>query len=217
MKAPLPTKEQQGGYMLVEIMVSLMIFTMVAVASATALLSIVDANSKAQALKAVMDNLSVAVENISRTVRIGTDIKCLPVSAGGSLGTEAQDITTCREGTKGISFLPQDASDTTDRLQYYFKETIDAEGKTKGAIYRNRNSQEVALTAPEVIINNVTFYVLASGTTTVQSTVSSDIQGQARVFVNINGKAGATAFSATPFNIQTTVSQREIELPPIIE
>jgi type II secretory pathway pseudopilin PulG len=189
--------EQQGGYVLIEILVSLLIFTIVAVTSATALLSIVDANAKSQTLKSVMDNLSVAVENMSRTMRIGTDIKCLDVASN----TESQNSTQCASGTDGVTFLPQDATSINDRVQYYFK---------NGAIYRKYTTRlnmttETALTAPEVSIDSVKFYVIAAGSTDAS---------QARVYININGKAGVTQLSISPFNIQTSISQREIELLP---
>jgi type II secretory pathway pseudopilin PulG len=195
--------KKQGGYMLIEIMVSLAIFSIVTITSAAALLAIIDANSKAQNLKAVMDNLSVSIENMSRSLRIGTDYKC--ITASGDAGS--YDDAMCGNGTNGISFRPQDANlaDPTDRVEYYFapdSSNLDQNGNPIGTIFRKRgNGSAVAITAPEVTIKNVKFFVMGSGPT----------PGQPRVFININGEAGITAFSLTPFNIQTSVSQREIE------
>lgn len=181
-----PTTKQ--GYMLVEILVSVMIFTLIAVTSASALLSLIDANAKSQTMKAVMDNLSVAVENMSRTIRIGTDYTCFKTIGG----TESNSNDYCDDGTIGISFIPQD-SIGGNRDQYYFSD---------GAIYRKRGTDTaVALTAPEVVIEDLSFFVFNGGST----------PGQARVFININGKAGRAGLTSTPFNIQTSVAQREIE------
>jgi type II secretory pathway pseudopilin PulG len=189
----------QGGYMLVEILVSLMIFTIVAVSSAGALLAIIDADSKAQNMRAVMDNLSVAVENISRSIRIGTDYQCVtvPDNLSGSV-----DANTCGPGTIGVSFLPQDSKDSTDRIEYYFDSVGNA---GNGRIRRYRPNQiggsgnAVDLTAPEVKLNDVKFYVDSAGATA----------GQARVFIDIAGQAGITGSKTQSlFNIQTTVSER---------
>lgn len=190
--------------MLVEIMVSLSIFAIVAVSSAGALLSIIDANAKAQTIKAVMDNLSVAVENISRTMRIGTDFQCFTVSpsnqesAHNAQGSSLNSV--CGPGTNGIVFMPQDAANSSDNVRYYLAQTT-VNGVTTGTIRRYRGTTETDLTAPEVNINSIKFHILGAGTT----------DGQPRIFIIINGTAGKTTQTQSIFNIQTTVSQREID------
>jgi len=185
--------------MLVEIMVSLSIFTLIAVSTTGALLAIMDANTKAQSLRAVMDNLNVAIENMSRTIRIGTDYRC---SNGLNDANESRQNNVCVNGKDTISFLPQDAEiingevDTTDRVYYYFKS--DENDSDKGSIYRWRRNVETALTAPEINVTKVTFYL--SG---------ADLEdGQPRVLMTVNGKAGDTVQSETSFLIQTSVTQR---------
>jgi type II secretory pathway pseudopilin PulG len=188
-------KKNSGGYMLVEILVSLTIFAFVAVTSTAALLAVMDANTKAQSLKSVMDNLSVSIENISRTVVTGTDYKCIDgPTDGGSI-----DNAVCTTGKAGISFVPQDSTDPiNDRILYYF--APDANGN--GTIYRKRGSAAaVELSAPEVNILDFTFFIIGATTT----------PGQARVFMAVNGRAGPDNFTQTRFSIQTTISQRERE------
>jgi type II secretory pathway pseudopilin PulG len=200
--------QQQGGYMLVEIMVSLMIFTLVAVASTGALLAIVDANAKSQTVKNVMDNLNVAVENMSRTIRIGTEYQCVTTYEDNSAGNPNCTST----GNSGIRFRPQDAVDDTDLITYYFCSGASVVGDEcdsteENAIIKHRPARDgrpainTAITAPEVTITKVRFYVSGASTN----------DGQPRVFMIINGNAGGASAVGTSFNLQTTVSQREAD------
>jgi Tfp pilus assembly protein PilW len=213
---------QQSGYLLIEIMVSLAIFALIATASIGAVLSVLSANGKSQAYKSVIDNTSVAVENMSRAIRTGTGYECL---SGHNIprATIYTDSTNtrpdnCPSGANGISFLPQDATDNNDRVEYYFN-------SSDKAIYRYRqtldgNTVGSRVTAPEVTINKAQFFVFGDNyldqltTNDPNSTVSAT--QQPRVFISINGTAaenGATnaqARNTTPFNIQTTVSERSL-------
>jgi type II secretory pathway pseudopilin PulG len=185
------------GYFLVEIMVSLAIFTLITVSTVGALLALIDANIKSQGLKSVMDNLNVAVENMSRGIRLGSSYTCD--------GTTGQPISLCNGSPAGISFIPQDASaascpsDPTNRTFYYLRGTT---------IYRWRCLIETALTAPEVNVTGLQFYLYGAG--------SND--GQPRVFISINGKAGLAAITSaqTLFSVQTSVSQRQPDCHELI-
>src|SRR3989344_3450237 len=64
------------GFTLIEMMVSTSIFIMVMVVAAGAILSISSANRKSQATKVAIDNLSFALESMSRHIRVGTDYSC---------------------------------------------------------------------------------------------------------------------------------------------
>ena len=178
------------GYLLLEIIVSLGIFSIIVTTSIGAVLAIVDANTKSQTTKSVIDNLSVALENISRTVRIGTNYKCLI-----SFGTTAVVGNTCVAGTIGIEFTPQDSASPTDVEDYYFDSST-------GAIYRYRASKDTypgtPLTAPEVNITSMNFNIYGSDVN----------DGQPRVFITINGQAGQTGKRGSEFSLQTTVTER---------
>jgi type II secretory pathway pseudopilin PulG len=190
-KLPLHLKKKKGGYLLMEILVSLTIFSIIVTTSVGAVLAIVDANAKSQSTKSVIDNLSVALENITRTIRIGTDYKCIISSRARGAPQEGNSDGLCSQGNEGISFIPQDAESTSDRVEYYFY---------NGAIYRYRPSKtESALTAPEVTITAMKFYLYGAGTN----------DGQPRVFVVVNGTAGPEGKRQTTFTIQSTVTQRE--------
>jgi len=64
------------AFTLVEMIISLGIFAIVAVIALGALVRIITANQKAQTLSAAMTNLNFALESMSREIRVGTQYYC---------------------------------------------------------------------------------------------------------------------------------------------
>lgn len=60
------------GFSLVEILVALSIFALIATATTTALLAVIDANARTRTLRSAIDNMTIAMESMSRTIRLGT-------------------------------------------------------------------------------------------------------------------------------------------------
>jgi prepilin-type N-terminal cleavage/methylation domain-containing protein len=69
-------KTNNHGFTLVEIIVSLAIFSVVSVVAVGALLKIVDANKKAQSIQSAMTNLNYALESMSRELRVSNVFYC---------------------------------------------------------------------------------------------------------------------------------------------
>jgi prepilin-type N-terminal cleavage/methylation domain-containing protein len=86
-------KTMQGGFSLVELMVSMFIFGIVMIISIGTLLVLVDANEKAQSEYSAMTNLTFAVDSMTREIRTGYDYYCSPASLpeSGTLPDSAQD------------------------------------------------------------------------------------------------------------------------------
>lgn len=68
------------GFTLVEMMVSLAIFSVVAVIAIGALLKVIDANKKSQSMQSAVTNINFAMESMSRDLRTGTSIQCFSSS-----------------------------------------------------------------------------------------------------------------------------------------
>ena len=68
--------QRQKGFTLIEMIVSLGIFSIVAVVALGALIKIISANKKAQTLQSAMTNLNYALESMSREMRMGTNFIC---------------------------------------------------------------------------------------------------------------------------------------------
>lgn len=66
----------QKGFSLVELMVSLAIFSIVMTTAIGTLVVMIDANAKSQALYSAMTNLSFALDSITRHIRTGNTYHC---------------------------------------------------------------------------------------------------------------------------------------------
>ncbi len=69
---------KKKGFTLIEMIVSLALFTVVAVIAIGAFLKITDSNKKSQTLKTSINNLSFALESMSREMRVGSSYYCKP-------------------------------------------------------------------------------------------------------------------------------------------
>jgi type II secretion system protein J len=176
-------KKAQGtkGFSLVEILVSIAIFSLVVVVATGALISLMDANRKAQSLKSVMNNLNFALENMSRSIRLGTQFQC-----GGE--------RNCPEGGGDFSF--------TDSKGNVVSYSFGTDENGIGRLYRQDSDdvEWVPVTAPEAKIENMRFYVTGAGSETPSR--------QPRVLLVLQGYAGTKEKSRTYFNVQTGITQR---------
>lgn len=80
------------AFTLVEMIVSLGIFAVVAVVALGALARIITANQKAQTLEAAMTNLNFGLDAMSRELRVGTDYECLSDVSPNTVITPGTDV-----------------------------------------------------------------------------------------------------------------------------
>ena len=183
----------QRGFTLIEMLIALAIFSIIMVISVGSLISLINANHKAQTLKTVVNNLHFALENMSRNIRTGTNYHC----GGGDVRLPADCATVPQTQ---LAFKARDGN--------YMAYRIDQ----NGAIVRSRSSDYTQLfdsdnlipvTAPEIKVEALSFYVDGA---------SSGDAKQPRVLilgrVTMLGK-GKVLSTAT---IETLVSQRLLDL-----
>ncbi len=181
----------QSGFTLVEMIVSVALFGIVMLVSVTALVALIDANRKAQALQSVINNLNIAIDGMSRAIREGSTYRCNTTSGGD-----------CTGGGDTIYFEQHDGSTATtnDDWVYQFR---------NGRIYRSTDgttnqSSQVAITAAEVTIEDVTFFVFGSSRTDAV---------QPKVMMVIKGSAGTQKANVkTTFHVQSTAVQRILDI-----
>lgn len=188
-----------AGFTLIEMIVAVALFAVVMIVCVGALLSLVAANRKAQALQSVMNNLNIALDGMARSVRMGSDYD------GGSVGcTGGRDAQDCAGGSRQLSFEAYGSAPTDPHWVYVF----DSDGSYCGAHQlcksENGGALFLAITSPEITIDDMLFYVVG---TTRHDTV------QPKVVIVIKGSAGASGSSArTTFHIQATAVQRVLDL-----
>jgi prepilin-type N-terminal cleavage/methylation domain-containing protein len=185
------------GFTLIEVMISVGLFSVVMTICTTALLSLVDANKKAQAIQSVMLNLNVAVDGMVRALRMGTGYRVEPIG------------TTCTVCTQ-LSFFPFGADTSTDLNRVYYR-LQDTNGDSKNEITKQYTPKgfssaiTVPMTAKEVEINNLAFYIENDG--------NAGTGPQPRVLIIIRGTAGAEKVkTTTSFNIQASATQRLLDI-----
>ncbi|MDO8471013.1 MAG: type II secretion system protein [bacterium] len=184
-KGARPTERRQSfgrGFTLIELMVAVSIFIIVMAISMGSIINVFDANRKSRSLKTVLNNLNLAVESMTKEMRFGRNYHC-----GSGAVTIPQN---CPSGDTIMSFLSSDNVQITYRLN---SQTI--EKQIGGGSY-------IAVTAPEIVIDDLVFYTLGAGT-------SDSLQP--RVLMKIKSHAGAEEGQSN-FTLQTLVSQRVLDI-----
>jgi prepilin-type N-terminal cleavage/methylation domain-containing protein len=125
-----PQRRSDGGYTLIELIVSVAIFSGVMLIAASAFMTLISLDRQARATNDVVSNLSYVVDTMARSIRTGTDY-----SGGGS----------------SFSFTNYDGQSIT----YLLKN----DGTIGQCIGSCSASSAVSLTDPRIQITTFTFYV----------------------------------------------------------
>lgn len=176
----------QKGFTLLEMLVALSVFVVILTVMMGSIVSIVDSNQKSRNKTSSLDGLNFTLESMSRLIRFGTNYHC---GSTGNLYTP-QD---CASPNNSFSFRSADGSLVT----YYL---------SSGVINRTVNGGTAyPLTPPDVFIQSLGFRVFGSSAYGVDYL-------QPRVVMTIAGYSGSKSSTRSNFNLQTTVSQRVLDI-----
>jgi prepilin-type N-terminal cleavage/methylation domain-containing protein len=183
------------GFTLIELLVSTAVFTTVMVIALGALLALAEADRKAQTLNAAVNNLSFALDSMSRTIRTGSNYHC------GNNGT-LTDTANCA-GSDPESFIAVLAADGS-KVAYCFDNGAIKRHIIQAGVLGNLGSDCTSedflpLTATDVSVTNLSFYVTG---TPIGDTI------QPKVTILVSGYVPVTETRKTKFNLQTSVTQR---------
>lgn len=187
---------RRRGFSLVEMIVSLGIFTIVLFIATSAFLAVVNADRKSRATRIAMDNLNLALEDMSRRIKTGSSYNC---------GNTMNPTDNCATGDNIFRFIDQEndtviyklGSGPTECFNSLYKET-------QGCILRTipyESPSFMLATSPEIDITKLRFFV--SGSSPLDSI-------QPVVVAMIEGTLGVDP-KKTTFKIQTTITQRKVD------
>ncbi|MEK7585044.1 MAG: type II secretion system protein [Patescibacteria group bacterium] len=188
-----------SGFTLIEIMVAVSIFSIVAVITTGALVTASNVNRKSQAIKLAIDNLSFAMDSMVLNLREGSRFGCLegtvPDNANGYLtsagAAENHLDEECTIDGQGVIFKSERAGAVDRYVIYRFKDNGSGQGRIEKV--STGDSGFIALTSNDIDINSLRFYIPSlSGTNRTPRAVIV-IEGE------VPGK------TPTRFNLQTTV------------
>ena len=192
----------QRAFTLIEIMVAVAIFAIVMLVGVGALLTMVEVNKRAQGINSVMNNLNAAVEQMSRSIRVGSTYYCgtSSVAPAKLILSQPQDCAATGGLLLAFEATGGDPSDPDDQVVYRLNGT-----QLERSLEAGDNGTWVAITAPEVIISEFQFYVTGS------DPLSTGDTEQPRVLMKIKGTAEVQG-GPTEFKVQSSVTQRLIDI-----
>lgn len=212
---------KQAGFTLIEMIVSLGVFSVVVTTAVGAILVLVSTNVQLQNEQSVMTNLSFALDTMTREMRTGYKYYCEQrpnYLAGGSgnffedgnsqediIGTSTRNCIERSQRLQGVSFFEGGNSLTKNvvgaqRITYFY----DAEAKT---IFRRVGSDPAqSIVSSGIVIQNAQFVVIGSPEL---SDASNAIQPTITIYIEATEKDDP---SAKRYYIQTTVTQRTLDL-----
>lgn len=194
------------GFTLIELMVSLTIFSIVMMVSVGALLSIIDINAKAQALYSATTNLSFALDSMTREIRTGYHYYCKDSTGTAQESFPNADSTADCINKDFISF-----SREKDNVQVgYRRREIDGKGVLEQKV---ASGNWVQITSLDVVVDEFSLTVQNSEPyyTDTSYTVGSDIS-QPVIDFRLKGYVNNGLDEDTDFNIQSRIVERRLDV-----
>ncbi len=179
--------QAKRGFTLVELIVSIGLFTVVLTIAASAYLSLISLNRKARATNDLVSNLSYVVEAMSRSIRTGSSYQC-----GGLGGTNCPS-----NGNSTFAFTNDQGQSVT-----YLLKPGGVVGQCIGGSCTPSSADP--LTDSRITVTQLQFFVQGVGT---------GDQTQPRVLFTVSGTIKPdTQTATTTFSIESSATERLIEL-----
>lgn len=180
-----PKKLQKNeGFTLIEMMVSVSLFVIVALIVSGVLIQLSTAYKKAQAMRLLMDNLNFALEKMNLEIREGVGI----YNPSGNVSS----IQYHELGDTGTTYC-------YSLLEYNERQTLT---KCRNACPCTVSSESLKdMLSPEISLDHLSFKIVAVDD-------GSGLNRLAKVLISIKGNATSRFDQTTEFMIQTSASQR---------
>ena len=199
------------GFSLVEILVVLGLFSGISTLALGSLFNAQAINARLQETQAILDNVNLSIQTVTREIRFGSDFYCTSSLPSGT--TTPSVRKGCPLGGQGGSILifqPADATNELDRVAYYI---------VNGVLYKNEYKYNQAIditqmTTRDVYIEVLQFFVEGANTASGVSDEGNvtDFKQPLITFL-VSGRSIPESSTRTPvpFRIQSHVSARELD------
>ena len=170
------------------------------------LLVLIDANTKQQKIQSIITNITFALDSMTREIRTGQNYYCINnlADTAESNGSATRDCATGANSLviteSGGSLTNGLGSGTSKRIAYRYN-------ATNKSIERRLADTGIwqSITAPEVTITTLDFIV--TGTDRLPTDERSPT-----VTIYIEGKSNSTSDTDSTFQMQTTVTQKILDI-----
>jgi len=236
MKLP---KTPQSGFSLIEMIVSLGVFSVVITIAVGALLTMIASNNQLQAEQSVMTNLSFALDSMTREIRTGSHYYCVAyenantgangekifqdnhnISGSSNLGNKTQDCASGNYETtgswpkpyQGLAFIEGGQSITgapDTRIVYYFYK--DSSDPKNNKLMRRIGTASGE--AQEISSSGIVidnFEFYVTGSEP-QSSGGND-QPTVTIFVEAHDASDTNPVGPKKYRLQTTITQRALDI-----
>ncbi len=206
-------KKQIRGFSLIEILVSVSLFTFVCLLAVSTLIATYKINTRLKATRNVYDNLNFVLEDLLRESKQGSGYYCLSATEISASSVNLGDyslVKDCATGAGGIGvvFQPQ-GYDLSKRVAYFYqsstKQIVKETFYVNSSYNRNSSGDNSTenLTTDNITIENFNFIV--SGT----SKYDTGNLKQPMIKVIVSGKTKRAPIVS--FSVESAASQRRLD------
>ncbi len=197
-------KNNNSGYTIIETMIAISLFIIIIMSGMGALLNANLLQHKSQDMRSIVDNLSFIMEDISRNLRTGYEYRCI---TDGNFLTNLEIPQSCSTG--GAIAFEESQGDTGITSDQWIYKIESNDGGVTFNIFKSIDggTNFVQLNGTEIVINSV------SGFSVLGAEAAPGNEQQPLVNIRLAGEIYYKDL-ITPFDLQTSVSQRLIQVAP---
>ena len=190
---------EKRGYTIIETMIAITLFLVVVVSGTGAILNANLLSQKSRSMRSILDNLSFIMDDMSKNLRTGYNYQCFD-STQSLLPSTLGAPRSCASGW-ALAFEEAEGNPASyaDQWVYYVSGAGKLYKSTDGA------STFVQLSADEIVIDSISPFVVAGAEPPPGDTLQPFVTIRLVGHITIKN-------TTTPFSIQTSVSQRLIDV-----
>ncbi len=196
---------RSGGFTMLEMLVSLGIFSIVALVAVGALVRITSLNRQAQSLQTAMNSISFALESMSREMRVGTAYKCIR-SAAFSGSDLSHGLCSGGGDNKAVLFKSSEVDPANPNCHLIYAYWFDKTGTNPLSFRKSRQT----VCGGQLISNEASplFDETNVKLTGYELDVIPESKGYYLLKVRIMGYVGKKPSEQSTFDIRTAISER---------